>query len=77
MGTVSTSDLDWIGFGVYISERRRQLGLTQSDLATALGQKQPDVSNYEKGARQPTIETLFRLADALKVNGDTLLRKLA
>ena len=43
---------------------RARAGLTQAALAARVGVTQETVSAYERGKRQPTLPTLFRLLDA-------------
>lgn len=51
-----------------ISLRRRQLGMSQSDLAAAIGVTKQAISNYEKGIRTPDFELLEYMTDALHTN---------
>lgn len=51
--------------GNKIKERRELLGISQTDLAEALGTSQNQVSRYERGASDPTSEMLLKLASAL------------
>ncbi len=51
--------------GNRIKERRETLGISQSDLADAIGTSQNQVSRYERGASDPTSEMLLKLASAL------------
>lgn len=67
VGTCTTPHLDWESFGEFVAMRRKELRLTQSDLAQEIGRKQPDVSNLEKGSVEPTCETVVRIATALQV----------
>lgn len=46
-----------------IREARKRAGLTQDQLATALGVKQSLISKYESGKVSPTLEQLQRIAD--------------
>lgn len=48
---------------------RRQLDMTQEDLAGELGQKQSSISNYENGQRQPDIETAKNIVAAFAKRG--------
>ncbi|PKV05747.1 helix-turn-helix protein [Bifidobacterium pseudolongum subsp. globosum] len=45
--------------------RRRNMGLTQEEIAFRLGITQPAVSAMESGNSSPTLETLGRYANAL------------
>lgn len=44
-----------------LREARRRAGLTQAELASACGLKQPAVSRIESGAVEPSVATLDRL----------------
>jgi transcriptional regulator with XRE-family HTH domain len=43
---------------------RRRFGLTQRELAQAVGTSQATLSAYESGRKQPSVETLQRLLHA-------------
>ena len=51
--------------GRQIAQLRRALKLTQKDLAKRAGIDQADVSNFERGASNPTLNTLDALAGAV------------
>ncbi len=55
-----------------IQEKRRELGLTQEQLAQHLGVSTPAVSKWEKGITCPDIAILPNLARLLKVDLNTL-----
>lgn len=55
-----------------IYEKRRALGLTQEQVAEALGVSAPAVHKWEKGCSYPDITLLPRLARLLKVDLNTL-----
>ena len=44
---------------------RQQKGMTQAQLAAAVGTTSQNISQYERGVRNPKIETLQRIAAAL------------
>lgn len=46
--------------------RRRDLGLTQADIAEAIGVTQATVSEFESGRTDPRLSTLVRYAAAVK-----------
>ena len=48
-----------------IEERLRALGMTQRDFAAMLGVSEVTVSRWLSGERNPSIETLSKIADAL------------
>jgi len=49
-----------------IAHLREDKGLSQRDLARITGLKQPQIARIESGDYLPTLETLWKLADALK-----------
>lgn len=57
---------------VVIQEKRRELGLTQEQVAQALGVTTPAVSKWEKGLTCPDIALLPPLARLLKIDLNTL-----
>lgn len=59
--------------GDRIYKRRKALKLTQEALAQKLYSKKRNICNYEKDIRQPDLETLVRIADALSCTTDYLL----
>ncbi len=52
---------------------RRQLGISQRELASYLNAKGTLVSNYEVGYSTPDIYTLIKLADIFEVTLDELV----
>ena len=57
---------------IVIQEKRRELGLTQEQLAQYLGVSTPAVSKWEKGITCPDIAILPPLARLLKIDLNTL-----
>lgn len=56
-----------------LTHLRNLRGLTQGDVAEALGISQGAISNYEAGRREPSIEQLFRISVFFEVDIDTLI----
>lgn len=54
--------------GTTIKRLRKDRNLTQDELAEKAGITKSAISRYESGKRQPTIDTLGRLANAFGVN---------
>lgn len=54
--------------GSLIKKRRKELGLTQEQLASNLGLKQSQIYYYEKGIYNIRIDLLFRFAEELEVS---------
>ncbi|HEP1794328.1 TPA: helix-turn-helix domain-containing protein [Streptococcus suis] len=66
-----------IYIGQQIKNYRKQIGLTQKELAEKLGMGHTTVANYEKGFRSPKKDTLFDLADVFGVSIDDLFPQRA
>lgn len=52
---------------------RKAAGLTQKELAEAVGASQQSVAFWEKNARPPRADTLIKIAAALGVHADEVL----
>jgi ribosome-binding protein aMBF1 (putative translation factor) len=48
-----------------VADRRRELGLSQAELAEICGTTQSAIARLESGGRPPRIDTLLKLAHAL------------
>jgi transcriptional regulator with XRE-family HTH domain len=48
-----------------VAARRRELGLSQAELAELTGTTQSAIARLESGGRPPRIDTLLRIANAL------------
>ncbi len=59
--------------GDRIRERRKQLGMSQDDLAARVGTDQKQISNYENSKGNPNADSLVGLAQALGTSTDWLL----
>jgi len=60
-------------FGVFISLKRKEAGMTQSNLAEKLGLTRQSVSMYETGECFPDISIVIQLAKLLNVTIDELV----
>ncbi len=60
--------------GRNVREQRQAHGLSQEQLALDAGMKRSYLSELERGLRNPTVRALGRLATALGVAPDLLLR---
>ena len=56
-----------------MKNRRKELGMTQQDLADKCGLSKTTIYNYEKGRFEPTIENIEILAKVLRVEKFELL----
>lgn len=57
---------DHFRLAAQVLRRRRELGLTQKQLAAAVGIHQSEISNFERGASTPGYRTLTKLAVGLQ-----------
>lgn len=56
-----------------IAQRRLALGMTQKQLAEAVGCLGKDVSRWEHGLRKPRAETAVKIAQALECSVEELI----
>ena len=61
-------------FGDRVSGLRREQGWTQEQLAEHAQLHRSYVAGLESGARNPTLDVIVKLADALQVRPSRLLR---
>ena len=59
--------------GANITSKRKNLGMTQADLAYKIGMEIPNLSVIENGKSNPQILTLLRISSALQSNLSSLL----
>lgn len=59
--------------GARIAALRRDAGMSQAQLANALGISPSAMGMYEQGRREPSIETLVAMAQLFQVSTDYLL----
>jgi len=64
-------------FTVLLRELRKETGLSQEALAERAGLHRNFISLIERGESQPTVDTLFRLADALGVTAVELVARIS
>ena len=60
--------------GKNLKRIRTEKGITQGDIVRALGISRSFVSNIENGKTNPTLSTISKLASALGVSSDELLK---
>lgn len=60
-------------FGQKMQKTRQSSGVTQEELAARLGMHRTYIGLIERGERNPTIRTLYKIAKALKVQASELL----
>jgi transcriptional regulator with XRE-family HTH domain len=57
-----------------LKERREHLGISQEGIAEKAGLHRTYISDIERGARNPTLKTLSRLASSLDISTSALIR---
>ena len=60
-------------FGTKVKQLRKQAGLSQEDLAELIKRDPRTIVAIEAGKRNPTLNTIYKLAKALKVSVGQLL----
>ena len=61
-------------FGQTLKRIRTKKKISQGDIARVLEVHRAYISGIESGKRNPTLATIKKLADALKVSADELLK---
>ena len=61
-------------FGQTLKRIRTKKKMSQGDIARALEVHRAYISGIESGKRNPTLATIKKLADALRVSADELLK---
>ena len=60
-------------FRIRLKEAREKAGLTQKQLSLLIGKSDGVVGNWEAGSREPNLETIKKLADALNIKVSDLV----
>lgn len=60
--------------GENVRSLRKELGLSQEELAFQAGMKRSYLSDLERGVRNPSVRALGRLAEAMSVSPGSLLQ---
>ena len=70
---MKTQDLKNL-IGSKIKERRKQLNISQGELASALGINQSMISNYETGRYMPEFPMQVKIFDYLRINFSDIMK---
>ena len=68
--------LDAVIIGKIIQEYRERKGLSQEVVSGLADIGRTHLSAIERGVRRPTLETFFKIADALGVPASELMRQI-
>ena len=63
-------------FGKSLKSRRLSANLSQEQLGLKSGLSRPYISELEMGKKDPSLFTIFKLADALKVNPSFFINEI-
>jgi transcriptional regulator with XRE-family HTH domain len=61
-------------FAVNLRRERQAAGLSQEQLASRSGLHPTEISRLERATREPRLGTIARLARALDIDADTLVK---
>jgi transcriptional regulator with XRE-family HTH domain len=62
--------------GEELRKARERAALTQEQLSFRAGLSRPYISQLERNLKSPTVDTLFRLCDALDVSAADVVRRV-
>ena len=62
--------------GQELRKARQRAGLTQEQLSFRADCSRPYISQLERDLKSPTVETLFRICDALAVSAADIVRRV-
>ena len=68
--------LDPIIVGKVIQQFREDKGVSQEVLSGLAGIGRTHLSSIERGIRRPTLETFFRIAEALQIKPSTMMAEI-
>lgn len=60
--------------GIRARKRRQEIGLTQKDIAEAVGVSRPFITSFEAGCKIPSVSVLTQIAEKLGVTLDYLVK---
>ena len=63
-------------FSERIKDLRIEKGLTQKQVAEAIGLTKNALGNYEAGIREPSLDVLYKLCDLFEVSADYLIGRV-
>jgi transcriptional regulator with XRE-family HTH domain len=62
--------------GEELRKVRERAGMTQEQLSFRAGLSRPYISQLERNLKSPTVDTLFRICDALEVSPVNIIRRV-
>jgi transcriptional regulator with XRE-family HTH domain len=64
-------------FGEVIKRLRKEKGISQDALALKTGLHLNSISLFERGLNQPTLKTVFVIAEAFEMKPEELIRRVS
>ena len=58
-----------VAVGRMYKQARKEMGLTQQEVADVSGVKRPNIARLESGKHSPTVDMLNRIADSMEYSG--------
>ncbi len=68
--------LDPLIVGMVIQRFRESKGLSQEVLSGLAGIGRTHLSSIERGVRRPTLETFYKIAEAMQIKPSTLMAEI-
>ena len=65
-----------IAFGITLKKHRLQLKLSQEELALSANLDRTYISLLERSQRQPTLSTIFKLAEVLNIEPHKFIKEV-
>ncbi len=62
-------------FGIALRDVRKKHGLSQLKVSSLSGLDRTYMSDLERGTKYPSLNTIFRLADAMEISPVELIKK--
>jgi transcriptional regulator with XRE-family HTH domain len=62
--------------GHELRKAREDAGLTQEELSFRAGLSRPYISILERNLKSPTVDTLFRICDALEISASDVVKRV-
>ena len=63
-------------FGLVLQQLRKERGLSQEELGFESGYHRTYISLLERGKKSPSLQTIFQLAKALKVEPSEIVERI-
>jgi transcriptional regulator with XRE-family HTH domain len=63
-------------FGQVLQQLRKECGISQEELGFESGYHRTYISQLERGKKSPSLQTLFQLAKALKVEPSQIVERI-